>query len=169
MNVGDELPLGKGHYVKAFRTCHVIPSQGYLVYSRRHKLKPEFLGLPGKEIKKLKDSGVQVTDQLDVPEVAFTGDTTPQFILDPDNEDVLRARLLIMEVTFIDDSVTPEHAQTFGHTHLAEVIPLASHLKNEAILFIHFSARYSRQDILAAMDKLPPTLKDRVTPLLERF
>eukprot|EP00270_Netrium_digitus_P018265 TRINITY_DN6918_c0_g1_i1.p1 TRINITY_DN6918_c0_g1~~TRINITY_DN6918_c0_g1_i1.p1 ORF type:complete len:155 (-),score=36.94 TRINITY_DN6918_c0_g1_i1:211-606(-) len=131
MNVGDELPLGKGHYVKAFRTCHVIPSQGYLVYSRRHKLKPEFLGLPGKEIKKLKDSGVQVT--------------------------------------FIDDSVTPEHAQTFGHTHLAEVIPLASHLKNEAILFIHFSARYSRQDILAAMDKLPPTLKDRVTPLLERF
>jgi hypothetical protein len=31
-------------------------------------------------------------------QVAFTGDTSAEFMDDPNNEDVLRARLLIMEV-----------------------------------------------------------------------
>lgn len=34
--------------------------QGYIVYSVKNKLKPEYIGLPGEEIKKLKMSGVQV-------------------------------------------------------------------------------------------------------------
>ncbi|CAN5970022.1 unnamed protein product [Sphagnum jensenii] len=34
-----------------------------------------------------------------VPEVAFTGDTTPDFILDKANKDVLESKLLIMEVS----------------------------------------------------------------------
>ena len=33
---------------------------------------------------------------MEAPEIAFTGDTSAQFILHPANEDVLRARLLIM-------------------------------------------------------------------------
>ncbi len=47
---------------------------------------------------------------MQVPEIAFTGDTTAEF-LDSDSpliEDVLRARLLIMEMTFLDDSHTIE-------------------------------------------------------------
>lgn len=34
-----------------------------------------------------------------IPEVAFTGDTTSEFILDPRNSDALRAKVLITEVT----------------------------------------------------------------------
>ena len=33
---------------------------------------------------------------MEAPEVAFTGDTSAEFIMHPGNEDVLRARLLIM-------------------------------------------------------------------------
>ena len=33
---------------------------------------------------------------MEAPEVAFTGDTSAEFIMHPANEDVLRARLLIM-------------------------------------------------------------------------
>jgi ribonuclease Z len=33
-----------------------------------------------------------------IPEVAFTGDTTSDFILDPRNSDALRAKVLITEV-----------------------------------------------------------------------
>jgi ribonuclease Z len=43
---------------------------------------------------------LQITDTIRVPEVAFTGDTTPDFILDKANKDVLEAKLLIMEVSF---------------------------------------------------------------------
>ena len=48
------------------------------------------------------------------PEVAFTGDTTVDFITDPANEEVLRAKLLIMECTFLDDEMSPEDAKVSG-------------------------------------------------------
>jgi hypothetical protein len=37
-----------------------------------------------------------VTQTVEAPEVAFTGDTSAQFITHPGNGDALRARLLIM-------------------------------------------------------------------------
>eukprot|EP00897_Mesotaenium_endlicherianum_P004109 jgi/Mesen1/3726/ME000202S02814 len=82
----------------------------------------------------------------------------------------VRKRVLcIMQATFINDATTEEHARAWGHVHLSEVARLADRFKNEAILLIHFSARYKRQDILKAIDGLPAGLKERVTPLLERF
>ena len=59
---------------------------------------------------------------VEVPEVAFTGDTSSEFITRPGNEDVLRARLLIMELTFLADDVTVEHARAFGHMHISEFV-----------------------------------------------
>ncbi|PIA62879.1 hypothetical protein AQUCO_00200711v1 [Aquilegia coerulea] len=61
LNIGEEYQLRKDLVVKAFRTYHVIPSQGYIVYCVKHKLKQEYVGLPGNEIKKLKLSGVEST------------------------------------------------------------------------------------------------------------
>ncbi|CAI5948982.1 unnamed protein product [Closterium sp. NIES-65] len=144
LQVGEEMWVKKGYVVQPFTTYHVLPSQGYLISSRRHKLLPQYQGLPGAEIKRLKDAGTQITEEVEVGEVAFTGDTTAEFITDPANAHVLRAKLLIMEVTFIDDSVTIEHARKFGHIHINELRPLAHMFQNEAILFIHFSARYNR-------------------------
>ena len=43
-------------------------------------------------------SPFQITDTILSPEVAFTGDTTPDFMLDPRNADALRAKILITEV-----------------------------------------------------------------------
>lgn len=40
----------------------------------------------------------QLTESVQTPEVAFTGDTTCNFFLDPANEDILHAKLLIVEV-----------------------------------------------------------------------
>jgi ribonuclease Z len=41
---------------------------------------------------------LQVTDTVSTPEIAFTGDTTSDFILDPNNSDVLAAKILVLEV-----------------------------------------------------------------------
>lgn len=169
LDIGEEFNMGKNLVVKAFKTYHVVPSQGYVVYSVKNKLKPEYLGLPGQKIKELKMSGVQITDTLRVPEVAFTGDTTPDFILDDANIDALQAKLLIMETTFLDDAVTIQHAREYGHTHLSEVIKYANRLLNKSILFIHFSARYKREEILRAVEELPPPLQGRVAALTEGF
>ncbi|KAL1317270.1 hypothetical protein AAHE18_15G122300 [Arachis hypogaea] len=98
LDVGEEFYLRKDLKVKAFRTYHVIPSQGYILYYVRQKLKPEYIGLSGNEIKNLKSSGVEITYTLTEPEIAFTGDTMSDFIVDEDNTDVLRARILVIEV-----------------------------------------------------------------------
>ena len=41
---------------------------------------------------------LQITNTVTTPEVAFTGDTMSYFILDPDNADVLKAKILVMDV-----------------------------------------------------------------------
>ena len=53
----------------------------------------------------------EITQEVTVPEIAFTGDTTADWISMPGNEEVLKAKLLIMELTFLDDSVSAEHAR----------------------------------------------------------
>jgi len=41
--------------------CSACFWQGYILYSVKNKLKPEYIGLSGDEIKKLKFSGVEVS------------------------------------------------------------------------------------------------------------
>nr|GMD27682.1 nuclear ribonuclease Z-like [Ipomoea batatas] len=65
---GEEICLRKDLKVRAFKTYHVIPSQGYIVYSIKHKLKQEYIGLPAEEIKKLKSSCVEIVKHADILE-----------------------------------------------------------------------------------------------------
>ncbi|GJY52858.1 nuclear ribonuclease Z-like protein [Tanacetum coccineum] len=131
------------------------------VYSVKQKLKPEYVGLKGDEIKKLKFSGVEITNTTTSPEVAFTGDTTSDFIVDDNNTDVLKAKVLIMESTYVENSMTLENARDYGHTHLSEIISHASRFENKAILLIHFSARYHLDVIKEAVSALTPPLAGR--------
>ncbi|KAM0902781.1 hypothetical protein ACQ4PT_019062 [Festuca glaucescens] len=167
LDVGEEYELRRDLKVKAFKTYHAVPSQGYVIYSVKQKLKQDYLGLPGSEIRRLKLSGVEITNTVTTPEVAFTGDTMSDFILDPDNVDVLKAKILVVESTFLDDSVSIEHAREYGHIHLFEIASHSDKLENKAILLIHFSARYTTEEIDAAISRLAPSFRSRVYALKE--
>ncbi|XP_062223723.1 nuclear ribonuclease Z-like [Phragmites australis] len=169
LEVGEEYELRRDLKVRAFRTYHVIPSQGYVIYTVKQKLKQEYLGLPGNEIKRLKLSGVEITNTVTTPEIAFTGDTMSDFILDPGNADVLKAKILVVESTFLDDYISIEHAKEYGHTHLSEIVSQSDKLENKAILLIHFSARYTTEEIDAAINRLPLSFRSRVYALKEGF
>ncbi|XP_060204676.1 nuclear ribonuclease Z isoform X1 [Lycium barbarum] len=169
LDVGEEFYLRKDLKVRAFKTYHVIPSQGYIVYSVKQKLKQEYVGLLGDEIKKLKLSGVEITYTTTAPEIAFTGDTMSDFIKDSENVDVLRAKILIMESTYVEDKTTADNAREYGHTHLSEIVDLADRFQNKAILLIHFSARYQLDVIQEAISAIPPPLAGRVFALTEGF
>ncbi|XP_009616155.1 nuclear ribonuclease Z-like isoform X3 [Nicotiana tomentosiformis] len=153
LDVGEEFYIRKDLKVRAFKTYHVIPSQGYMVYSVKQKLKQEYVSLPGDEIKKLK----------------LSGDTMSDFIKDSENVDVLRAKILIMESTYVEDKTTADNAREYGHTHLSEIINFADRFQNKAILLIHFSARYQLDVIQEAMSAIPPPLAGRVFALTEGF
>jgi ribonuclease Z len=163
---GEELALGAGRVARPFRSPHRVVCQGYGLWSRVEKLRPEHRGLPSAEIARLRREGVPVTETVERAELAFTGDTTIEVV---EREAVVRtARVLIMEVTFLDDRVGVAECRAKGHVHLAEVAERAALFENEAILFTHMSARYSAPEIVALLERgLPAELRARVTPLLD--
>jgi len=162
---GDSIPIARDLDARPFHSPHRVPCNGYALWRRFTKLKPELAGRPAEEIGRLRREGHEVSVATEAPEIAYTGDTKIEVV---ENEAVVRqARLLIMEVTFVGDDVDIEGARSRGHIHLDEVARRADLFENEAILFLHFSARYSSDDILRALDrKLPAKLRERVTPLL---
>ncbi|KAI0501705.1 hypothetical protein KFK09_016650 [Dendrobium nobile] len=169
LDVGETYEMRNDIVVRPFRTSHVIPSQGYVIYSIRRKLKKQYTHLKGTQIKKLKLSGVEITDTILSPEVAFTGDTTSDFISEPRNSDALRAKVLITEATFLDDEFDIEHARLHGHMHLREILEHAQWFRNKAILLTHFSSRYKVEDIRQAILKLQPKVSAKVVALTEGF
>ncbi|KAG2719425.1 hypothetical protein I3843_03G256900 [Carya illinoinensis] len=169
LDIGETYEMRDNLVVRAFRTQHVIPSQGYIIYSVRKKLKMQYSSMKGRQIEKLKKSGVEITDIVLSPEVAFTGDTTPDYMLDPRNADALRAKVLITEATFLDEGFSTEHARQHGHTHLFEIIEHAQWIRNKAVLLTHFSSRYNIEDIRQAVSKLQSKVSAKVVPLTEGF
>lgn len=164
---GTELDLGKGRVARAARSLHRVPCLSWSIWARKKKLAPAWVGVPGKEIAAARRRGEVVHTQHESCEVAFTGDTLIEAI---EREETLRtARLLLMEVTFLDDRVSVASARDKGHIHLDEVIERADLFENEHILFTHMSARYGQQEaeeILAR--RLPESLRARVTLLPPR-
>jgi ribonuclease Z len=147
--------------VTAFATAHTVPSRGYLVWERRHKLKEEYLGLPGEQIRDLRLSGVAVTREVRIPLVAYTGDTNPRGL--DDYPPVYEAKILITELSFLRASHRREKIHKFGHMHLDDLLERAERFRNEVIICAHFSTRYTSQEVRRLLDaKLPPGLRERV-------
>lgn len=160
---GEDVALAKRRFLRPFAAVHTVPAVGYGLWRQQTKLKPELEGLPEDEIRARAQDG-PVAVETEVALVAFTGDSRIEVV---DREAVVReAKLLIMEVSFLDERVDVERARENGHIHLDEVIERADVFENEAILFTHLSARYRFEEAQEILDKrLPDTLKERVTLL----
>jgi ribonuclease Z len=158
---GQEFELSREHVVTAFATTHTIPSRGFVVWDRRHKLKEEYQGLPGDKIRDLRLAGTAVTREVRIPLVAYTGDTSPAGI---DNyPPVYDAKILITELSFIRANHRREKIHKFGHMHLDDFLERADRFRNELIVAAHFSTRYHRTEVLKLLDKkLPDVLKAKM-------
>lgn len=161
VNAGDEIELSREHLLTAFPTRHTIPSLGYILWDRRKKLKREYVGLPGEKIRDLRLGGVEVTDEVRTPLVAYLGDSNPAGL--DENPDCYRAKILIMEVTFVAANHRRELIHKFGHIHLDDVVERADRFENELIIASHFSTRYHDDQVRRTMEKrIPPGLKERL-------
>jgi ribonuclease Z len=158
---GDEIELSREIVVTAFATVHTIPSLGYVVWDRRFKLKEEYQGLSGEQIRDLRLGGTPVTREVRTPLLAYTGDTSPAGL--DGYPPVYQAKILITEVSFIRPSHRREKIHKFGHMHLDDVVERADRFQNELIIFSHFSTRYHPHEIRRFIDgKLPAHLQQRV-------
>src|SRR5437773_23358 len=158
---GDEVELSRENIVTAFGTTHTIPSLGYVVWDRRFKLKEEYQGLTGDQIRDLRLSGTPVTREVRVPLVAYTGDTNPAGL--DAYPPVYEAKILITELSFIRANHRREKIHKFGHMHLDDFVERADRFKNEVIVCAHLSTRYHPTEVRRVVEaRLPEALKARV-------
>jgi ribonuclease Z len=158
---GDEIELSRENVITVFRTAHTIPSVGYVVWDRRNKLKEEYLGLPGEKIRDLRLSGVEVTREVRLPLVAYTGDTSPAGL--DGCPAAYQAKILITEMSFVRPQHRRDKIHKFGHMHLDDFLERADRFQNELIICAHFSTRYHPQEVRRIVEaRLPPGLRDRV-------
>jgi ribonuclease Z len=158
---GDEIELSREHVITVFGTTHTIPSVGYVVWDRRFKLKDEYHGLSGDQIRDLRLAGTPVTREVRTPLVAYTGDTSPAGL--DSCPAAFQAKVLIAELSFIRPNHRREKIHKFGHMHLDDFIERADKFQNELIICAHFSTRYNPHEVRRLVEaKLPPRLKDRI-------
>ena len=138
MSPGQMYEVRRDFGIRAFATHHGGSSLGYALVSIREKLKPEYLEKSGPELAEMKKSGVEIQYRLEVPTVAFLGDTSagPVFT-DPD---VVNAETLITECTFFDADHKTK-AKAGRHLHVDEFARILPTLKNKNIVIGHVSRR----------------------------
>ena len=158
---GDDIELSREHRVHVFKTKHTVPSVGYIVYDCRKKLKPEYSGLSGDEIRDIRFGGTEVTSEQLTPLVCFTGDTAPAGL--DAHADVFNAEILITEMTFFRPEHRKEKIHKFGHMHLDDILDRQDKFQNELLILSHLSTRtHEKQARQALKKRLPENLRDRV-------
>ncbi|MCC6125030.1 MAG: metal-dependent hydrolase [Pirellulales bacterium] len=161
IRAGDEIEISREHVVTVSPTVHTVPSFGFVVWERRKKLKPEFLGLPGEKIRDLKFSGVEITAEMRIPRVAYLGDSSPAGL--DACPAMYEAEVLITEVTFVAAKHRKEKIHKFGHIHLDDIIERRDKFRNELIIASHFSTRYHLKQVVECVQrKLPDMLDGRL-------
>ena len=164
MRIGEEYEIRRGLVARAFPTKHLANSLGYAVIDVRQKLKDEFIGLDGPQLVELKKKGVEITRKVEVPLVAFLGDTgkcdysTLGY--------VANAKVLLLECTFFDDDHT-SRARAGKHVHIADLPDMLAGMNNEHIVIIHVTRRTNLSAARKILAKsLPKDVRDRISFLM---
>jgi ribonuclease Z len=155
---GDEIELSRELVVTVSATVHTVPSLGFVVWERRRKLKPEFVGLAGSEIRDLRLSGAEVTMERRMPRVAYLGDSTPEGL--DACPAMYEAEVLIMELTFVAPKHRKDKIHKFGHMHLDDLLERRERFHNQIIIASHFSTRYHARQVENWIGKALPDRMD---------
>ncbi len=156
IQAGDTIELSRELVVTVHATTHTVPSLGFLVWERRKKLKEEYQDLTGEQIRDVRLSGVEVSREHRMPLVAYLGDSSPPGL--DSNPDMMRAQILIAEMTFVAPSHRKEKIHRHGHMHLDDFIERSDQFKNEKIICSHFSTRYRDKQIRSLVEKAFPDM-----------
>lgn len=143
-----DIELKNNILLRAIATRHTVPSLGFSVLERRSKLKDEYRDLPQEKLRELRTNGTEITRQMEIPLVAYTGDTAPGEYLVRD--EFADARIVVSECTFFEPNHN-DRARTGMHMHIDDIVRMLPVWKAEAIVLVHASRRttihYARERI----------------------
>ena len=165
MEPEQEFAIKNNIFLRAFQTKHTAASLGFVVVEKRSKLRPDLQGLPQERIVELKRKGEQITEVHDIPLVCYTGDTCwGDHLL---REDVLNAKVLITECTFLEPGHR-DRAAVGKHLHLDDVVRLIRQSNADGIVLTHLSRRTHMAEARKQIDAaIPDEFRDRVHLLMD--
>jgi ribonuclease Z len=138
LEAGQEHEIKNNIRLRAFEVEHTVPAMGYAIVERRSKLKEEFTGFPQEKLRELRDRGTEITRILEIPLIAYVGDTAPgpQLVRD----DVRRAQIVIAECTFTEKD-HKDRAKVGMHLHADDIAEWLRVLECQHLVLIHLSRR----------------------------
>ena len=155
---GDVVALRrvKGVTATAFACDHSVPCLGFVFAQTTHKLREELRGLPGHELKQMREAGEEVTRPLCVPIFAFLGDTTAKTLADAPQWLRDGIPVVITECSFLRDEHAAQAEKT-KHTSWRDLEPVVQRWPRTTFVLIHFSMRYTDVDVARFFQELPDT------------
>ncbi len=153
---GDRIEVRKDWFLECYENRHLarsekgpVKSLSYSLVEERRKLRPEWHGVPGAELGRIREEkGEDAISEVVTDTVLTYAADTPleeaSFWRDP--------RILIHEATFLTREEATSRDQTARHSVLGEVIEMASRMPTlERLILGHFSCRYDKGDIRRAL------------------
>ncbi len=149
----QEFEIKNNMKLRAFEVEHTVPAFGYSIIEYRSKLKDEFVGMPQEKLRELKQRGTEITRMLQIPLVAYLGDTSPGAHLL--REDVRKAKVVVCECTFTE----PDHkqrAEIGKHMHAEAIAEWVGVLETDALVLVHLSRRTNLASARRTLSTLIP-------------
>jgi len=133
-----EFALKANLFVRAIEVSHTTPALAFVVIERRSKLREEFHGLSQDRLRELRSEGHEITRTMDIPLVAYTGDTEPgDFLL---RDEFRNAKVVVSECTFFEDEHR-DRARIGKHLHIEDFRSLFDAWKAQDVVIVHVSRR----------------------------
>ena len=132
---------GTKYTVTALKCRHRVDCLGFSIFRTTRALKPEYQGLEGREIGKLRKDGVEIHDISAHPFLCHLGDTT-HVVFDNHPEILQQHKFIVVECTFFCEK-TRKNAENTMHMHWDDLKPIVESNPEVLFILIHFSLRYS--------------------------
>ena len=150
---GEQIEVKNDIFLRAVEVSHTVPAMGYVLIEKRSKLRDEFADVPQNRLRELKQQGVEITRTMEIPLVAYTGDTEfGPFLF---RDEFATAKIVISECTFCEPGQM-ERASVGKHLHLEHISKLLDVWQAEHVVLIHLSRRThlgtSREHLMRAVD-----------------
>ncbi len=163
---GQDVRTRRDLVVRPFAVNHPGNALGFSVVQVRNKLKPEFTEKTGPQLVALKKQGVEIEYRLEVPLIAYCGDTAlGDFLTLPHVRD---AEVLLIECTFFDHDHIRRARQGY-HIHVSDLREVCGQVRSRHIVLTHLTRR---TDIRQARRILPDAIAasdvERVSFLMDR-
>jgi ribonuclease Z len=132
-----------------FTTDHWVPTLGTRILWHKQRLRPELAHLPGPEIARRRQRGDEVTEDVVIPIVAYCADSGPDLL--ESHTEVFDTEVVLVECSFFKPA-DRDRAARYGHTHLADLLPLLDSLRCRHLVLLHASRRHRLREIEELLD-----------------